>query len=198
MKKTTKPSEYTFEAVQKALDATPDMMVEVGKEIGRTKDAISTLRWQARQFQKGEVKYVSQPLQEHFRTYFTNKGNMQLEAQAPTEPKPMAEAPTAPEETEVRSEAQASDVCEHTLEKLVKEAEDTFARMQMLMQQIAKVSVQHQNHSMKDELHALRKYKTENEENKLETEKELKNLRDFRDKAKKSNLGTMLRSVTPF
>lgn len=178
-------TEYSFEDVQKALEAQPDSLREVGESMGRTKDAMSTLRWQARQFQKGELKYVSQPLQEHFRKYFTRD-------EVVIEPK---EEPKTPEVTEAAS----SDLCEHTLEGLVKDAEDTFARLQQITSQIAKVSAQHENHSLVEKMKKdMEAHDKQVEQKMLEVENELEELREFRERARKSNIGSMLRSAVPF
>jgi hypothetical protein len=167
---------YTFEEVKQVM-TTNRPLGDLTKVMGRSYGALNMLKWQAKMFQAGNMKVVSRPLQEHFKRFFTNKGDMKLEETAHK-----ASLPTP---------NTSSDVCEHQLEEAVERASETFASLQEQMRDIARLSAQHQLHSSKDELAELQAWKKQ-------VEPELTSLREFRDRAKKGNFASMLRSDIPF
>lgn len=182
---------YTLENVAQVIEADPNDLRDLSKSLGRTHAALNTLRWQAREYQKGNMKAVnSQVLRDNFQKYY-NKGDMQLqkkeEAQVETPVEEKVESQPTPEIVS----APASDLCEHELEELVKKASDAFDTLQVHMSEIARVTTKHQLHSTTDELEKLRAWKKE-------VDPELTDLRSFREAAKKNNFGSMIRRNIPF
>jgi len=171
---------YTLEEVGKVIETKPEELEKTAKEMHRTKAAVRLLQWQANTFHKGRENVGSPSLQKHFRTYFTNKGNLQLEKEEPRK--------LPVEKLEVSTKV---DECKAHLEGLIEEAQTIFEKLQSTLSEIAQLSVRHQLHSKLDELEEMKEWKKE-------TEKEYNDLKEFRDHARRNNLGSMLRAQSPF
>lgn len=175
-----KPMTWSYEEIAKALDDKRSNE-EVGKEMGRTKIAVESLRHQATMFKKDEhAKWISKNVRGHFQHYFKNAGDMKLQSmqtdKAQMQPKTQ----------------QTEDVCEKELENMMNNANETFELLKHQVSEIAQLTVAHRNHKVLDELEALRAWKRENEP-------ELMQLRELKKTAQKSNFASMVRSkITSF
>lgn len=156
---------WQYNDVEKVLDERKPMK-ELVSETGRTPAAITNVRKQAMLFQRNQgTSYISKSMKEYFKTYFTNRGNMMLE--------------------ETQSEV-ASGRTEEGLEVMIEKTDQTFDILKQQLSDLAEAKVVETHSELVRELVELREYKKN-------TQSELEQLREFRQKAQKSNLGARLR-----
>jgi hypothetical protein len=167
-------NKWNYEDTEKALTVRP--VAEISKEINRTPQAIAIVRNLAKSYQKGNTKYITHTMQSHFQRFY-NKGNGELVTEQ------VAKTPEAAPEKSV--------------DTMINELDEMFEQLKNQVTKVVVTSVQTQNEKILTELNNIREEVKDFREYKVKADKELEELRAFKEHAKSSNFAATLHKLMP-